>query len=331
MPKIQSGGAGSFVAGSSQLAALLILVLTSAALAAPPDRVLLADPDPELLHAVQSSLSPWKLALVVEYEVPADDTSARARADVAGARFVVWRERDQLVVFDRDRGVSERRPARAGSFDAVTAAAAALTVKTMMRLPPPPEDAGAAVSISPTPSSGGHVEIRLEAGGAARLATGSDIGVGGRGLIAVMVRPSAAHGWRIGARGDLGTSTSVDHSGFKGTWSDWALLAAASWTYERGAWEVEPWLGIGGARGSLDGTETSVPRSERATSLTVRGGGYLRRRLAAFTAGLGLEIVGTPGAPTYTRATMGMGVPSVFEASRFSVVVAFALAVDLGR
>lgn len=313
----------------SRIVAFLVLCSTGAALAAPPDRVLLADPDPELLHAVESSLSPWKLAVVVEREIPADDTTAHARADATGARFVVWRERDQLVVFDRGRDVSERRPARAGSFDAVTAAAAALTVKTMMRLPPPPEDAVEIVVAPPPPSSAGHVEVRIEAGAAARVATGSDSGL--RGLIAVMVRPSADHGWRLGARGDLGTSTSLDRSGFKGTWSDWALLAAASWTYERGAWEVEPWLGAGVARGTLDGTEMSMARTEHATLLTVRGGGYLRRRLAAFTAGLGLELVGTPGAPTYTRSTMGMGMPSVFEASRFSVVVGFALAVDLGR
>ena len=313
----------------SRVVALLVLASTSAAFAAPPDRVLLADPDPALLHAVESSLSPWKLAFIVEYDIPADDTSARARADATGARFVVWRERDQLVVFDRGRGVSERRPARAGSFDAVTAAAAALTVKTMMRLPPPPADV--VVSTSPAPSSGRRVEVRIEAAAAARLATGSDTGVSGRGLIAAMVRPSADHAWRVGARGDLGTSTSIDRSGFKGTWSDWALLVAASWTYERGAWEIEPWLGLGVSRGSLDGTEKSAARSERATSLTARGGGYLRRRLAAFTAGLGLELVATPGAPTYTRATSGMGTPRVFEASRFSVVVGFAIAVDLGR
>jgi len=316
----------------SRVAALLLVVSTGAALAAPPDRVLLADPDPELLHAVESSLSPWKLAVVVEREIPADDITAHARADATGARFVVWRERDQLVVFDRGRDVSERRPAREGSFDAVTAAAAALTVKTMMRLPPPPPEDGAVIVAPPPPVDPlDHVEIRIEAGAAARVATGADQGLGGRALIAVMVRPSAEYGWRLGLRGDLGTSTTVDDSGFKGTWSDWALLAAASWTYERGAWEVEPWLGAGIGRGTLDGTEMSVPRSEHATLPTIRGGAYVRRRFAAFTAGLGLELVGTPTAPTYTRTTMGMGSPSVFEASKFSVVAGLALAVDLGR
>ena len=315
----------------SRVAALLVLAATGAAAAAPPDRVLLADPDPELLHAVETSLLPWKLTVVVDAETPTDDTTAHARAALTGARFVVWRERDQLVVFDRDRDASERRPARAGTFDAVSAAAAALTVKTMMRLPPPPPEsdviAGPAVPTDP----GGHVEVRIEAGAAARMATGADEGFGGRALIAVMVRPSSRRGWRIGVRGDLGTSTAIDASGFKGTWSDWALLAAASWTYERGPWELEPWLGAGAARGTLDGTEMSVVRTERTTLATVRGGAYIRRRFAAFTAGLDLELVGTPTAPTYTRDTPGMGMPSVFEGSKFSVVIGFAVAVDLGR
>ncbi len=317
----------------SRVAAILIVLATRAALGAPPDRVLLADPDPELLHAVQSSLLPWKLAVVVERDVPADDATAQTRATSAGARFVVWRERDQLVVFDRDRDVSERRPARAGSFDPVTAAAAALTVKTMMRLPPPPPEDGTAIIVPPPAvvSEPDHVEIRLEAGAAARVATGSDEGVGGRALLAVMVRPSAAYRWRIGVHSDLGTSSSIDRSGFKGTWSDWAVLAAASWTYAHGAWEIEPWVGAGIGRGTLDGEEMSVARTEHATLLAVRGGAYLRRRLSSFTAGLDLELVGSPSAPTYTRGTMGMGAPSVFEASRFSVVVGFALAMDLGR
>jgi hypothetical protein len=313
----------------SRVVALLVVFAATTARA---DRVLLADPDPELLHAVESSLSPWKLAVVVEREIPADDITAHARAEVTGARFVVWRENDQLVVFDRDRDASERRPARAGTFDAVTAAAAALTVKTMMRLPPPPLDDGGAIAAPVGPiADGDHVEVRIEAGAAARVPAGADEGLGGRALIAVMVRPSAAYHWRLGVRGDLGTSTSLDRSGFKGTWSDWAVLVAASWTYERGAWELEPWLGAGIGRGTLDGTEMAKSRTEHATLLTVRGGGYVRRRFAAFTAGLGVELVGSPTAPTYTRSTMGMGMPSVFEASKFSVVVGFALAVDLGR
>lgn len=90
------------------------------------DVVVLADSDPELLHAVESSLAPWKLTIVVDAR-PIDEATATRRADEAGARFVVWREGDQLVVYDRTTSAAERRPARTGAFDNVSAAAAALT------------------------------------------------------------------------------------------------------------------------------------------------------------------------------------------------------------
>lgn len=323
-----------------RVAGALVIAMVAArlAVAAPPDRVLLADPDPELLHAVQSSLAPWKLAIVVEADVPADDRSASARAAAEDARFVVWREGDQLVVFDRARGASERRPARAGRFDAIDAASAALTVKTMMRLPPPPpEDAPEIVTTPrpapPPPAEAAHAEIRIEVGAAARISPTGGESTGARVPLAVMVRPRSTWGWRVGVRGDLGTSTAIDSAGFSGTWAHWALLAATSWTFERGPWELEPWVGAGVARAELEGTQMAAARSEAATLFTVRGGAYLRRRFSAVSAGIALELVSTPTAPTYTRPNpgMGMGTPTVFEASKFSLVAGFAIAVDLGR
>lgn len=321
------------------IAIALVMVAGATALAAPPDRVLLADPDPELLHAVEVSLEPWHLAVVVDRAAPKDDATAHDRAEVTAARFVVWRQGDQLVVFDRDRDASERRPARAGAFDPVTAAAAAATVKTMMRLPPPPaEEPAATATASPPPpvihataESTGTIEVRIEAGASARVGGGSDPGLGGRGELAAMLRPSSRHGWRVGVRGDLGTSTSIDRASFQGTWSDWAVLAAASWTLARGPWELEPWVGAGVARGTLDGTEASAARTEHATLAALRGGVYGRRRFGAFTAGIDLALAAAPGAPTYTKTTSGMGTPSIYEASQFSVVIGLALAADLGR
>lgn len=314
----------------------VFVALAARAAAAPPERVLLADPDPELRHAVESTLAPWQLQVVVEPVGPRDDGAARARAESSGARFVVWRERDQLVVFDRDRAVSERRPARAGAFDPVTAAGAALSVKTMMRLPP--LEGGSATVIEaqapvvPSPREpAGHVELRLAVGAGARVASGTDSGPGGRALLAVMLRPSSARGWRLGLRADLGTATEISRAGFKGTWSDAGVLAAASWTHARGAWELEPWLAGGITRGTLDGTDASTPRTEVATTARFAGGAQGWRRLGLLAVGLGVELALTPGAASYTRTTMGMGAPNVFEAPSFSVVVGLVVAADLGR
>ncbi|MBA3461296.1 MAG: hypothetical protein H0T46_15140 [Deltaproteobacteria bacterium] len=321
----------------------LLLVLAGTAAAAPGDRVLLADPDPELLHAVEVALAPWKLSVVVDQAPPKDDRIAHERADVTQARFVVWRKGDELVVFDRERDASERRPVRRGKFDAVSAAAAAATVKTMMRLPPPPpEDSGSIGIVTPPPPpppppsvpppGAGGIEVRLEAGIAARIATGDESGTGGRAVFAAMLRPTSAIDLRFGVRADLGaTNETVKKGNFEGRWSDWSVVAAASYTLSRGMWELEPWLAGGFTWGSLEGTEQMMSRSESATMFTMRGGTVLRRRYGLLTSGVGVELSGTPGAPNYLRVGGGMGSPDVYQASKFSVVIGGVLAIDLGR
>jgi len=144
-----------------------------------------------------------------------------------------------------------------------------------------------------------------------------------------MVRPWSA--LRVGLRGDLGTAWDVDSAGFKGTWRDWAVLGAASWTFARAEWELEPWLGVGVERGTLDGIDTGTARTEHATLATLRGGAVGRHRFGAVTAGIGLELAALPSAPTYTKTTPGMGAPKVFGAPQFSIVISLLAAVDLGR
>ncbi len=318
----------------------VLLVLAGTAAAAPGDRVLLADPDPELLHAVEVALAPWKLTVVVDQAPPKDDRSAQERADVTQSRFVVWRAGNELVVFDRERDTSERRPAGRGKFDAVTAAAAAASVKTMMRLPPPPPEGNGTIGIvtpppPPPPVTApreGGIEVRVEAGIGARIASGDEDGLGGRAVFAAMVRPVAAIDLRFGLRADLGaTDTTIKKGGFDGSWSDWSVLAAASYTLAWGPWELEPWLAGGVTRGSLDGVEMSVPRAETATMFSMRGGTYFRRRYGLWTAGVGVELSGTPAAPNYQRTGGGMGSPDVYQASKFSVVIGGVIAADLGR
>ena len=222
-------------------------------------RVVLADADPELRHAMEQALAPWHLEIVIDGAAPRDAASAQERADADTARFVVWRDGDQLVVFDRELSALERRASRAGRLDPVAAAAAALTIKTSMRLPPPPDAAPATtVAVSPAPGPG----IRIEAGIAARLAGGDAAALSARARVAVDVRPWPAHGWRLGVAGDVGTSTPVSRASFKGTWQDWAVLGVAGWSYARAAWELEPQLGVGVRFSILDGREANAARSE---------------------------------------------------------------------
>lgn len=316
-------------------AVLLLVMWTATATAAPPSRVLVADPDPELVRAINTSLIPWQITVIAEPDVP-DEAHAHARADAVDAQFIVWRERGQLVVFDREHGSSERRTTIAGAFDPVSAAAAALTIKTMLRLPPLPETPegdgtidGIITPVAPPASSG--PALRMQVGVGARLARGSQTDVGGRALLAVLVRPTSALGLRVGIAGDLNTSSDVTKSGFKGTWSDWTVLAIATWSWSVGRFEIGPTLGAGVSRSHLDGEIAMVPRSESATLPVLRGGLSMRWPFGAWAIGASLDADLALGTPTYTKE-MGMGNPTtLFEVPGFSAVVGVFAAADLGR
>jgi hypothetical protein len=304
---------------------LLALAWFAPAAAAPVarQRVVLADPDPELRHAIEQVLAPWRLEVVIEGPPPADTAMAEQRADADTARFVVWRDGDQLVVYDRELGFAERRPSRSGVLDPPTAAAAALTIKTMMRLPPPPAEPPVA---QPPVADEGGIELRVQAGVATRIAGGTSTAVTARVGGAVALRPWRTSGWRIGVAGDGGTATAVSRASFNGTWSEWAVLGLVSWTYARGGWELEPHAGAGVRRSALDGTEMGTPRSESATLSSVRGGVWVRRRFSRITVGVALDADRSFGTPTYSK---NIGAAEIFQVPGMAVELGGVLAVDL--
>lgn len=268
-------------------------------------RVVLADGDDGLRRAVERALAPWHLAVVIEEPPPRDRAAAAQRADRDTARFVVWREGDRLVVYDRELATIERRASRAGPLDPPTAAAAALTIKTMMRLPPPPAgddavmmvDAPVAVAAAPVADD---AWLRIAAGGAVRIANGDATEVSPRVIVAVAVRPSRS-AWWIGVAGDFGPAVDVARAGFTGTWSDFAIHAVVGRTIALGAWELEPELGVGVRRSSLDGTEKADPRTETATLADGDAGVWARWRSGGWTLGARVDVGVTLSAPTYTK------------------------------
>jgi hypothetical protein len=319
--RLETARPAVLVARAIALAALLPQLAAASPVAS--QRVVLADADPELRHAVEQVLAPWRLEVVIEGPPPSDTAMAAQRADADTARFVVWRDGEQLVVYDRELGAAERRDSRSGALDAPTAAAAALTIKTMMRLPPPPEPAPTPPGVPETDAAG--IEVRLEAGVATRLA-GGDASVSARLAGAVEIRPWSSWGWRIGVAGDAGTSTSVDRASFKGTWSEWALLGVLSWTYAHSGWEIEPHAGAGIRRSTLDGTEMDLPRTSSDTLTTARGGLAIRRRFSRWTLGALLDIDRSFGTPTYSK---NVGAAEIFQVPGSGVQAGFAVAVDL--
>jgi len=286
-------------------------------------RVVLADPDPELLRAVRSTLAPWKLEVIVDASPPSDEADAEVRADAQRARFVVWRRGGALVVLDRERGSTEERDTTEGPLDPVGAASAALTVKTLMRLPPPPPEERPVTE----PNASRRLELRGQATLAGRLALGSTTELSGRVLPALLVRPLPQLPWRLGIGADVGSPATVQRASFKGTWSDWAVIALTSWTFHRAAWELEPQLGAGVTRSSLQGTEMSDGRHEIATLVLLRAGVAGRRRFGRWTVG-GLicadRILGTP---TYTRVGSSA---KVFEVPAVAVALGALISADFG-
>jgi hypothetical protein len=303
------------------IACLIVVVCVGIAGADPAAsaRVVLADPDPELLHAVETALAPWKLEVVIDAVRPASTAQAEARATRLTARFVVWRRDGDLIVFDRERRAAEHREGKAGRLDAADAAAAALTVKTLMRLPSP----GHHDEVTP-----GGPELRFQIGLASRITRGSEADVGARAGGAVLARPWHARGWRFGLAGEGGTSTAVQKSGFKGTWRDWAVLGVASWTEAIGRWEIEPLIAAGVDRSTFEGTEAGVERSEAATLALLRGGVWVRRRFDRWSLGGSLALDVAPGAPSYAKADGGK---SIFEVPALAFAIGVFAAADLGR
>jgi hypothetical protein len=302
-------------------AAILVLALAATASAEPTARVVLVDSDPELQRAITTALAPWRLELIVD-PTPVDAESVSERADARSARFVVWREGSDLIVFDRDRGEAEHREASTGALDPVAAAAAALTVKTLMRLPPPEP-----VVVPPVEPPSGP-EVRVQAGFITRLVHGSETDLGARFVGAALVRPWADGGWRFGLAGDIGTTTDIQQSGFKGTWSDWAVLAVASWTHLRGNIEVEPYLAAGITRSTFVGNEMMISRDESALLAALRGGLWVRWRHGMWSLGgvAGLDAV--PGTPTYTKTNNDS---LIYEVPSLGAVIGIVIAADLGR
>ncbi|MEO7735792.1 MAG: hypothetical protein ABIY55_32860 [Kofleriaceae bacterium] len=303
---------------------ILVAGVSSQASAAPAarQRVVLADADPELRHAMEQALAPWHLEIVIDGTAPGDAASAQERADADTARFVVWRDGEQLVVFDRELGTLERRASRAGPLDPVAAATAALTIKTSMRLPPPP-DAPPAVAVAAAEPS--NPWVRIEVGLATRLARSDVTDLSARLSASVAVRPWTAQGWRFGLAGEAGTATSVSRASFKGTWQDPVVLGLISWGYARAAWEIEPQVGLGVRFSTLDGREANTARSETDDLLTARGGLAVRWHAGRWAVGAHAAIDASFGTPTYLRADTPA---EVFQVPALAVLLGVQLAIE---
>ncbi len=149
---------------------LLLSVVAIAAWFAPAagETLVMVSPPAELDSAVRASLAPWRVKIIVI------DMASGTPAELAltqGAGFVVWRDQDELVLWNAGGGVGERRGIPPDLDDA-SAAALALSIKTWMNLgaPPPPEAAGDSITdaggtsdavepVGPEGTGGPHADV----------------------------------------------------------------------------------------------------------------------------------------------------------------------------
>lgn len=150
------------------------------------DSVAVVDPDPTLLRAVVTALSPWKLGVVTVATpppgatMPSSGDRAREIASERRVGAVVWVSRDgdafALWLYDAESGRSAARRLPSGPpFDEPTAAAVALSIKTLLRhsnVAPPGERFAAT---SPGPRERRSLRFEASAGATLRPTNAGDI------------------------------------------------------------------------------------------------------------------------------------------------------------
>ncbi len=323
-------------------------------------RVLLVAPPPRLEPAVRTALSPWPIRIVVTADAAtATDTSApvdrvraggaapgatmpgsaeRARALAAEHRAgaVVWLSDDgeggrALWIYDSasDR-TTARRLTRPPPFDDPSAAAVALTIKTLLRHS----------SVVPALERFGAEAARAEtAGRAARLRADSMAGLRIRRTGAGDVEPRLGAGIRaapgrladfgaIAASLEVGPGVSVDDADFTGQFSDLQVSAAFLVRLPLGR-RLHVWPRLGGSLHvtEIDGAIAGRPGRVRAGRVN-----------PAVDAGASLELALRPwlSASIAAAASYGLrrqiylvGGESVLTVPRVEVEIGVALSVSL--
>lgn len=219
------------------------------------ERVVLVAPPAGLDEAVRAALAGWPIEVVIEPEgapgstMPGSAARARALAEGHGAAAVVWLGRDDgglaLWVYDRESGRAVTRPLPAAPpYDEPTAAAVALTVKTLLRhstAAPAPARYGASEAAAAT---GGELAsapatapdaapirqralVRLDtlAGARLRRTEAADL------ELRLGVGAELTPGWPLGLAAYLllrsGAGTPVDHESYVGRYTDLQISAGA--------------------------------------------------------------------------------------------------------
>jgi hypothetical protein len=267
-------------------------------------RIAVLDPPPKLLDAISVALSPWGLRIVPvtgvtpPADMPSATLSARATASARGVGAVAWvalspARQTSLWLYDaQTEQVTVRSLSVSLPFDEASAAAVALTLKTLLRSttiapqaerpgpevstptptptspppstsPPPPPSPPPSTSPPPptSPSTPPH-SWRLDAFATAHFPTDATPSVAPRAGLGLSWWPPP---WRerfgLGVDVRAGTSVGFSSRSFVGTFSDLAAGASARARLGGQRLSVEVLAGPSLHLTSLSGTSTETGRS----------------------------------------------------------------------
>lgn len=301
------------------LVALLGCLVWSKSADARQRDVVLVGADAALHRAVENALVSWDLHVARVDDVPPSAAmplagrEARLLARRYEATGVVWLvdsgEGHALFVYDAESDqVVTRALVRGPPFDPPSAAAAALSVKTLLRssmVAPPSERLGAEARTPPEveartsertdadlgarerPASPARINVELS--GAARLianTTDSRIGAG----VSVFFGPRSRWGVGLAARGGLGVDVSAPR--FQGTFRETSLSPSLRLQAPLSALvRVEPRMGMTLHGTSIEGVVADPPRVARESRIdgSVDVGGVIDFELARGVR-VGLEL-----------------------------------------
>lgn len=261
---------------AAALLAAMVLLSAAWAAGADPPRVVVLQPDDELLRAISLSLSPWGVQTAGSDAPPPQSTQPEAVQTASriarrlGVDAVVWVSSTEhgslLWVFDSRTGeIATRMLAETPPFDGAAAAAVALSVKTVLRasvVAPPGERFG----VEPATPPKERISA-LEIGAGGHWAGGSQVEL--RVELAGVVWLAAARRLGLSAELSSGPGLTVTDTSFSGRYREIVAGGKAHFRFLRGAWSSAQ-VSLGGAAhwSTLDGTLVAGSLGRHVTRLT---------------------------------------------------------------
>lgn len=253
------------------------------------ETLVLVAPDPALTAAVRVALEPWGTEVRVAAAVDGRGAARGARvAEETGAAAVSWIEGGELWIYEARTGAAIARPVTPPPYDAASATAVALSLKTWLRrtaldpevAPPPPRDEPAE---APAPAAPPETSLLVGARIGPRFAaTSPDLAELRAGITGAVFFLGGHLG--VGLELSSGFGVGVDAPAARGRWTETGLALTLE-----GRATPERWLDLGlrvGVSAGLGWLGVTLAPSSRSSSRSVEVGRFLPAALAEVSLGI---------------------------------------------